>query len=86
MLHFRLFRKSAMSSFNTENSHGDSVAANIDVPETPRTDEEIAKLPVFDLGEFLSDAGVSPCFAPCGEPACQKLGCVRVYNARHRND
>ncbi len=31
------------------------------------------------------DTGVSPCFVNCGEPACQKLGCVRVYNARHRS-
>lgn len=32
----------------------------------------------------MSDTGVSPCFANCGEPACQKLGCVRVYNAENR--
>lgn len=32
------------------------------------------------------DCGVSPCLVNCGEPACQKLGCVRVYNARHRAD
>jgi hypothetical protein len=25
-----------------------------------------------------------PCFAMCGDPACEKLGCVRVYNDRHR--
>jgi hypothetical protein len=29
---------------------------------------------------------VSPCFVNCGEPACLKLGCIRVYNDRHRND
>lgn len=22
----------------------------------------------------------SPCFAPCGRPSCQKLGCIRVYD------
>lgn len=27
----------------------------------------------------------SPCFAMCGKPACQRLGCVRVYNARHEH-
>lgn len=24
----------------------------------------------------------APCFANCGQPACRKLGCVRVYNDR----
>lgn len=39
-------------------------------------------------GHLASDCsrrntGVSPCFVNCGQPACQKLGCVRVYNARN---
>lgn len=34
---------------------------------------------------IVPDVGVSPCFVNCGEPACQKLGCVRVYNARNRD-
>lgn len=25
-----------------------------------------------------------PCFAMCGDPACETLGCVRVYNDRRR--
>lgn len=28
----------------------------------------------------------APCFVHCGLPACVKLGCVRVYNDRHRYD
>jgi hypothetical protein len=32
------------------------------------------------------DCGVAPCFMPCGQPACQTLGCVRVYNARHQRE
>lgn len=24
--------------------------------------------------------GASPCFAPCGKPSCERLGCVRVYD------
>jgi hypothetical protein len=32
------------------------------------------------------DSGVSPCFVHCGQAACRALGCVRVYNARHRDD
>lgn len=27
---------------------------------------------------------VSPCFVNCGEPACEKLGCIIVYNAEER--
>lgn len=38
------------------------------------------------LFEAVSDHGVSPCFVNCGEPACQRLGCVRVHNAEHRDD
>ena len=29
-------------------------------------------------------SGMSPCFVNCGEPACQKLGCIRVYNTENR--
>lgn len=31
----------------------------------------------------VRDSGVSPCFVNCDQPACQKLGCVRVYNAQN---
>lgn len=38
---------------------------------------------IHGLNKF-APVNVSPCFVNCGEPACQKLGCVRVYNAEHR--
>ena len=56
-----------------------------------------ARLPEHDVADLIAleeqpdgsftieprDHGVSPCFVNCGRPACQKLGCVRVYDADH---
>ena len=51
------------------------------------SDREVNDLMALAYKQAMEDAkhSVSPCFANCGEPACQKLGCIRVYNERHRN-
>ena len=61
---------------NITEAMGELATGNLEtqVPHADQADE---------IGQLAEAMTAFPCFANCGKPACQTLGCIRVYNDRY---